>query len=325
MTDLWQRLLSLNFSGWSITPLTLACAMIAAVGVALFSLSIGIPALSLNRVLAIFLRLMGRSVQLGVVEHETEQSRTAFERAIAPLTDVLRERSSADERAWVETAYDQLGRQHTPASYYTKKVIGGFVGFGLGMVWAVLLTTMLLLWPLLVFPLVCSLIGYVLPTWQLRTDLAQRREQMLFEIPAALDMLSVNILFKKNIAQGLIETVRMPEGGYVMRELLQVALDYQKTKRLVEAFHHMAARNADVPALVRIAQRLAMAESTGAPVTAALQAAADRATRTLHNLIQQRGTQNNALIAAPSMLAVLGVLIAVAGPQVAALMQFFGR
>ena len=288
-------------------------------------LSIGIPMISLNRMLASVLRLLGRSVQLGVVPGDVDDTRTAFERAIAPLTDALRERGSERERAWVESAYDRLGRPSTLASYYAQKVIGGLIGFAVGMLWAVLLTAVSLLWPLLVLPLACSLVGYALPTWQLRADLAERREQMLFEIPAALDTLSVNILFKKNIVQGLIETVRMPEGGYVMRELLQVALDYQKTKRMTEAFNHMAERNADVPALVRIAQRLAMAESTGAPVTAALQSAAGRATRTLHNLIQRRGTQNNALIAAPSMIAVLGVLIAVAGPQVAALMQFFAR
>ena len=175
---------------------------------------------------------------------------------------------------------------------------------------------------LLILPTGLALGMLAVPKQELQNALKLRREHMMFEVPFVLDTLSVNILARNNLIQGLEATVARPEGGYLTRELLQVVEDNAKNGRLQEALKRMAARNNDAPFVSRIALRLAMSEDTGAGVVKALQATGDRATETVENLIQSRGEENNMVMIVPCMIALFGVMAAVLGPSMGSLMNF---
>ena len=49
----------------------------------------------------------------------------------------------------------------------------------------------------------------------------------------------------------------------------------------------------------------------------------DRAQRDVENLIQTRGNQNSTLMVVPTIVALIGILAAVAGPSMYALSSFF--
>lgn len=306
---------------WAINPIALACALIAAGGMFIVAASLGLFAGRVSQVRT------GKGVSLA-----TEQARingnigtqdgTLFERLLAPMTRSLQEHSSVTERDWVERAYDLLDRKKGSADYYLKKVLLSMAGFAAGIALGVtIVTTGGSLLAMLILPLTFSALLYQLPKWELQADLVKRREQMMFEMPYLLDKLSINILAKSNLIQGLEETVARPEGGYLMRELLQVVEDNATSNNVQAALRRMAERNADVPTVVRVALRLAMAEETGASVVKALQSAGDRAVDAVENMIQSRGEQNNMLMVAPSMIALIGVLIAMAGPAISPMLS----
>ncbi|NJM41951.1 MAG: hypothetical protein HC853_14935, partial [Anaerolineae bacterium] len=234
LPDLLTRL-----SHVSVSPLVLGCALMAAAGALVFVSSVGL----------LSTRTIGRStsgkVRLGVtraVGDSADRETPTLLRLFTPLAESLMQRTAQSERDWVEQAYDLLDRHKGSADFYAKKVICALTGFGIGLTFGAIAAASGTLLPVLLFPLVLSLLGFWLPTWELRGDLARRREQLLFELPFVLDTLSVNVLAKNSIVQGLNATVQVPNGGYLIRELLQVALDYQKSKRLRESLERMATR-----------------------------------------------------------------------------------
>ena len=298
-----------------INPMALACALVAAAGMFLLLSALGVIGGRGPRV------KLSKKISLAEENHRISgtdlENATLIERLFAPIAAALSQRSSVTEREWVERAYDLLDRKKGSADYYLRRVVYGMSGFAGGIVVGlVIATTTESLIGLLLIPAVLSAGMYQLPKIEITNDLARRREQMMFEVPYVLDKLTVNIIANNNLIQGMERTVQQANGGYLLREFLQVVEDNAKNTGLQNAFLRMARRNEDVPMVVRIAMRLAMTEETGAAVVNALQATGDRAIELVENLIQTRGEQNNLMMVAPSMLALLGVLIAVAGPSI---------
>jgi hypothetical protein len=250
-----------------------------------------------------------------------------IDRAITPLARSLLDRAGRDEREWLERALDLLnypGYLKTVADYYASKVLFAAVGFTTGVVLGgALAAAGAGMFGLLALPLGLSALGYALPKFDLQGRLKNRREQMLFEVPYLLDRLNVNVTAERSLAQGLITMVSTPQGGYLMREFRQVVEDYLKNARLVDALRRMAARNAGVPLIERIAERLSLSEETGADTVMAMQVIGTRAYEMVENLVQERGEQNNTLMIVPTLIALVGILVAIAGPSLLSLMQFF--
>lgn len=319
-----------QFTEWfanppSIQPVTLAYALIAAAGMFLVLSSLGLFSRRGPRV-----QLDPRRISLEAEQERienvgiTRETGTIFERALAPIAQAAFKRTTLSEREWVERAYDLLDRQSGSSDFYLKKVLSALVGFAVGVTFGLIFAVgQGSLLPLLSLPIVLSACGFFLPKWELNADLAQRREQMLFEVPYVLDKLCVNILATNSVIMGLEKTVERAEGGYLMREMLQVVEDNAKNGRLQQAFQRMADRNTDAPLVSRVALRLAMSEETGANIVRALQSTGDRAIEVVENMIQERGERNNLLMVAPSMIALLGVLIAIVGPSATQLSALF--
>ncbi|MCL5998681.1 MAG: type II secretion system F family protein [Chloroflexi bacterium] len=263
------------------------------------------------------------------IEGESDQSRgqsSLLDRALAPVvTELLRHTKSTD-REWLECALDLLNYPSylkTPADYYAAKVLFALGGFVAGSVIGVALTADGIVLGLLLLPPVLGLLGFYAPGLHVTSLLKQRREEMLFEIPYVLDRLNVCYAAERSLSQGLIAMTSVPEGGFLMREFRQVTEDYLKNTRLQEALQRMATRNADVPLIERIAERLAMTEETGADSMKAMQVIGARAGEMVENMISERGEQNNTLMIVPTLIALIGIFIAVAGPSLASIGRIF--
>lgn len=304
----------------------LAAALTAALGALLVAAGVGLfgglrlplpgPRVSLERESA---RLRG--------EEDDAAGRSLIDRAIViPLSRELAARARIGEREWLENSLDLLdypGYLKTPADYYAARVGGALIGFVSGVVAGGIMAAAGAGWAMLVFPAGLAAIGYLSPRLDLDSRLRRRREQMLFEIPYTLDRLAVSTIAERSLAQGLIAMVSFPEGGYLMREFRQAAEDYLKAGRLAEALERMAERNLDTPLVERAASRLALAERTGADILRAMQIIGDRARLTVENLIQERGEQNNTLMIVPTLVSLLGILLAIAGPSLFSLFSIF--
>lgn len=276
---------------------------------------------------------VGKSVSLedeaARVQGEPDSSHrpsALLDRILAPLAAELLRRATAADRAWLERALDLLNYPSylkAPADYYAAKVLFALGGFVAGSVIGVALAANGLILSLLLLPPLLGLLGYNAPRLHVDSLLKTRREAMLFEIPYLLDRLSICYAAERSLSQGLIALTSVPEGGYLMREFRQVTEDYLKNTRLQEALRRMASRNADVPLVERIAERLAMAEETGADSLKAMQVIGTRASEMVENLIGERGEQNNTLMIVPTLIALTGIFIAVAGSSLASLGRVF--
>lgn len=98
-------------------------------------------------------------------------------------------------------------------------------------------------------------------------------EQIVFEVPYVIDQLTVNLLaHNEDLITALQAMMKRPEGGYLVREFLQVVTDNARSGQIGRALKRMAERNSDLPVVVRIAELLT-------PLTKWLDGADGRAAR----------------------------------------------
>lgn len=310
-----------NLLGFQITlsPMTLACALLAAAGMVLVTGALGMFSGAGIR--------LGRPLSLAAESERIEgnaNSRGSFaERVLGPIIREVAARSGPNEQQWVEQAYDLLDRKTNSSDYYTRKVLGGLAGFGLGLVAGLLAAGNGLLLMLLVLPLGLSILGYFLPQLELQRELKQRAEHIFFEVPYALDRLGINVLAHNgDLVEGLRATLQRPEGGYLMRELLQVVEDTARGGRIEDALNRMGERNREIPIMVRVAELLANSQRGALDLVQSLQQIGDRATEEVENLIRRRGEENSQAMVAPSMLALIGIMAALIGPSLMELARF---
>jgi len=262
-----------------------------------------------------------------------------LDRALAPLIHALASYLPRSDAANIELALDLLDYPRGYGSFamvYAKQVgyalLGFSLGFGVaGLAMAAGSGPVLLL----LLPAGLGILGYLTPRQWLRQQLSQRREQMVFEAPYLFDRLTVHYLATQSLPQGLVQMVSDAadapsvggapafEGGYLMRDLRQVAEDYLKSARLVDALRRMGKRNSDVPVIERFCERLVISEESGADVKQALSIMGDRAMALVENLIRQRGAENQALMILPTMAAMLGIFCVIALPMLSWIGKLF--
>jgi hypothetical protein len=302
----------------TIHPLTLALALIVGLGVVLIGTALGLVS-GVNVNLGNSISLAQESDRIAGIEPDADSFRT---RVLKPILQAVLVRTGEHERLWVERAYDLLDRSRGSSEYYTKKVVCAITGFALGIVLGLNFADVGLL-PLLFLPMGLGLLGFVLPRLELQADLKRRSERIFFEVPYALDRLEVNVLSHQgDLVEGLKATLKRPEGGYLMRELLQVVEDNAKAGHLDRALQRMAERNSDVPLVVRIAELLAHSQEAGTDLVQALQDIGNRAVDEVESLIRARGEENSQLMVAPSIIALSGIFVALLGPSMLDLMNF---
>jgi len=303
----------------TLSPWVLACGLLAAAGMALVTGVLGM----FGGVGLRIARPFSLAAESERIEGHAPQQASFIERVLGPLIHEVIARSGPNEQYWAEQAYDLLDRKTTASDYFTRKVLGGLAGFGLGLVAGVLAAGNGLLLMVLIAPLALSVLGFHLPQLELKQELKQRAEQIFFEVPYALDRLGINVLAHNgDLVEGLRATLQRPEGGYLMRELLQVVEDTARGGRIEDALRRMGERNRDIPIMVRLADLLVNSQRGALGLVQSLQHIGDRATEEIDNLIRRRGEENSQAMVAPSMLALIGIMAALIGPSLMALGSF---
>ena len=302
----------------TIHPLTVALALVAGMGAVLMGTAWGLLC-GLNFNLGGKVDLGREANRISGIEPDAD---SFVARELSPILHAVLARTGENERLWVERTYDLLDRKRGSSEYYTKKIVCAITGFALGILLGLNFADVALL-PLLVLPMILGPLGYLLPRLELQADLKRRSEHIFFEVPYALDRLGINILSHQgDLVEGLKAMLKRPEGGYLMRELLQVVEDNAKAGHLDRALKRMAERNSDVPIVVRIAELLAHSQEAGTDLAQALQDIGDRAVDEVESLIRGRGEENSQLMVAPSIIALSGIFIALLGPSMLDLMNF---
>jgi len=303
-------------------------ALLALAGAALFAMGVGLfdaPAALKTPVIG---RISLAQEAERIKGNKTSRQPNALERAlILPLAESLQRRAAESETAWLERALDLLDYPDpykSATDYYAQRVLWATLGFVAGALLASALVSAGFPIFIFIFPLALGFIGYQVPRIQINDKLKRRREEMLFELPYTLDRLGVATVAERSLGQGLVVTFSAVEGGYLAREFRQVVADYLRAGRLVEALERMARRNSDVELVARAAERLAMAEREGTDVLNALRIVGERARVLVETMIEERGEQNQTLMIVPTLVALFGIVIAVAGPSVALLIGGFG-
>lgn len=308
--------------------LGLAC--VGVIGAALMTSGLGLlPTLRLPR------QHVDLDTDVERMRGETEQMLSLFEgapflvRALGPLTIALADALPKDDLAWVENALDLLDYPSylkSSSGYYAARVLFALAGFVMGAV--------LGLWAMangapafaLALALMLGVFGYLWPKQDVQHRLAVRRDAMLFEAPFLFDRLAANYLAKQSLIQALIHLTSTPDGGYLMRELRQVAEDYLKkvgSTHFSAALARMAERNADVPIIQRFCERLILTEDQGAQLLGALNVMGERARALVENRVRQCGAENQALLIVPTLIALAGVMAIVGAPMLALINQAF--
>jgi hypothetical protein len=318
-TTLQQIVPTLNSSlPWAL--LALAGAAFLALGIGLFDTPALMRMPTFGRV------SLGQEISR-VRGERTSRQLSALERAlIMPLAESFQRRAADSEMAWIERALDLLdypSPYRSITDFYAQRVLWAVLGFAAGGLIATSLFSAGFAIFALIFPLALGFAGYQVPKWEINGKLKRRREQMLFELPYTLDRLGVATVAERSLGQGLVVTFSAPIGGYLAREFRQVVADYLRAGRLVEALESMARRNSDVELVARAAERLAMAEREGTDVLSAMQVISERARVTVETMIEERGEQNQTLMIAPTLVALFGIVIAVAGPSLVVLIGGF--
>lgn len=304
--------MNLPFLNISLNPLAFACALIAAAGMFILVSALGL----FGGVRIRLARAQSLEDESNRIEGITPATGSFLERVLAPLVRAVAARTGESEREWVEQGYDLLDRKGKGSSdYYLKQVAGGIAGFAAGIALGLLAAANGLAILLLLLPLALSMGGFFLPRWELQSDLKQRAESIFFEVPYMLDRLSVNLVARKgDLVDSLNATLMRPEGGYLVRELLQVVEDNAKAGHIEKALERMARRNRDIPIVVRLAELLANSQHGAVDLGQALQTIGDRASEEVENRIRRRGEENSQAMIVPSMIALVGIMLVMLGP-----------
>jgi hypothetical protein len=252
-----------------------------------------------------------------------------FERALGPVMQGLIDALPKDDLAWVENALDLLDHPSylkRSSDYYAAQVLFALAGFLVGVVlgvWAMANGASAWAFSL---PLMLGVFGYLLPKQDVQRQLATRRVAMLFEAPFLFDRLAANYLAKQSLIQALIHLTSTPDGGFLMRELRQVAEDYLKkvgSTQFSAALARMAERNADVPIIQRFCERLILTEDEGAQLLSALNVMGERARALVENRVRQCGAENQALLIVPTLIALAGIMAIIGAPMLALINRAF--
>lgn len=313
----------------ALSPSHVALGLLAAFGMFLVTSAVGLPHFPKVRL------PRGKHESLAAEEERLRGSgpRDAsalplIDRAIAPLARRLMLRDTEAARGEVERALDLLNYPSpfkTLADYYGAKVLLGATGFAIGALVGLAASGLSLL-ILAILPVVSAAIGYAVPSGMLNSMLQERRERILFELPYALDRLIVTKMARNSLPAAFRSFEDFREGGYVAQEFRQVASDVTRPGvTVVAALERMAERNADAPLLARAAARLAQCEAQGLDMAKPMGVLGERAREQVENTIRARGELNKTLMIVPTIIALIGILVAVAAPAMAGLGSFFGR
>jgi pilus assembly protein TadC len=200
--------------------------------------------------------------------------------------------------------------------FYATKVLMALLLFVPGVVFALLVASLVGVWLILVVPLFLAILGFFLPDIQLCQQVKRREEMLLFEMSFVLGRVGVQLAAGRTFADALIQLTSRPgKGGWFLEELARVAAAYTSGESLMNALTWMAEKNR-LPDVDRFVQRIKLSERAGSPLAGALQQMGQTTQAKVENILVARGQQNLILMILPLGLALIGVFLALLAPGV---------
>lgn len=194
--------------------------------------------------------------------------------------------------------------------FWGRKLLCGLVPLGLFLLVRAFGTRPLADWPFVVWPLL-AVGGFLFPDYKLNWQVARRRERIVAELPAAIDLLTIGLAGGQSLEQTLL--LMTGEGrGVIAGELADALREVAATRRALPAALDELGRRNGVPELAALITPLRAALEHGTADLVPLlsvQAAALREQKRLRILAEAKRAQVRMLL--PVAVGILPVLIIV--------------
>lgn len=274
-------------------------------GLVLVVLRLRARRLTLDQRVGPYLRARGTSSLLHV---ETARSPWGvLERLLAPfLADGVRlvarlGSSSAELRRRLARA----GRPETVEQFRARQVVGGALGLAAGLAFAVVLAAVRggALVPLVALVVVAGFLGALAPDWTLGQQVARREARLLAQMPTVTELLALAVSAGEG-ATGALERVVRQTHGELADELARTLADARAGAPLTAALEALADRTG-LPALARFAEGVAVAVERGSPLADVLRAQAQDVREEGRRALMQTGGRKEVLMMVPVVFLIL--------------------
>ncbi len=195
------------------------------------------------------------------------------------------------------------------SQFFGEKLAAGLIGLAIFPVMNALGLQPFGTWPTWLWG-VGFLVGFLSPDWDLERRLAERRIDVLMELPTVLDMLTIAASAGLALEQALILVARESQ-GLVAQELQHVVRELALGQRSLDgALSDMAERN-DVPQLTTFANHVRAAYQQGTPLIQTLRTQAVSLREQKRLRIVEEGGKASVRMLFPVALFILPVLFVV--------------
>ncbi|RMG04602.1 MAG: hypothetical protein D6735_06700 [Acidobacteria bacterium] len=275
-------------------------------------------------------KILSQKVELEQFVDDIERYSTIERALIIPLAQSLYRRDT-DKKESVQEKLDKLGYPspyNSLEDYYLQKALMIFAFSMFGIISVFLLVALANLSPIffvLVIPL--AVFGYLKPDIDINSMLESRKKQIILEMPEFMDMLSIYYSSLNSLPRALLMIVGRSTmfTGYIFYEFRKALEAYLKGENFSSAVRKIAERNQDIQLLALSAERIAMAEERGLPLTESLRDFADRSRDMVETMLIEVAQRNTTLMVTGAAPAFIGILLAIGAPVVYVFINIFSR
>ncbi|MDT0201201.1 type II secretion system F family protein [Nocardioides sp. AE5] len=263
----------------------------------------------------------------GSPEELTKEADKPFtERVLNPLLDRLqrfgRRITGADQAERIRGQLDRAGNPKgwTVDRVSSGKILGTFVGAGLAA-YVILLAGPP--WPISVLiAAVCLVLGFYAPNIYLYNTAEKRNEQILKDLPDALDLLTISVEAGLGFDAALQQVARNT-GGPLAGELTRALQEMQIGRSRSDALRGLGERST-VPDLKSFTSAMVQADAVGIPVAQVLRVQSNEMRTKRRQRAEEKAAQVPVKIMVPVILFILPCLmIVVMGPGILSMIEAF--
>jgi tight adherence protein C len=206
----------------------------------------------------------------------------------------------------------RAGSAMTVQEFRVEQVLWGCIGFTGGAAVSTLMTLQGRGEPvaLLMFCLICAVLGVLTRDYHLGAVVHRREARMLAEFPTVADLLALAVAAGEGPAAALDRVTRVAHGE-LSRELARVLADSRTGTPLAQALDALAARTG-LPVVARFAEGFAVAIERGTPLADVLHAQAADVREASRRTLIETGARKEVLMMVPVVFLVLPVTVAFA-------------
>lgn len=151
--------------------------------------------------------------------------------------------------------------------------------------------------------------GYFIPDLNLNSEIAKRKQQMLFDLVEVLDYLKASYSVTGTLQAAIMDMLNDPFNklGYLEREFAYAMERYREGMSFEDAIQLMYQRNRDIAPLARVLEAFMLSIKYGTPVSDALQVSIELANEALDNTLNAQIQSNLNAITFPAFLVLIGI------------------